>query len=151
LDSLGLDTYIVNRDLSRFGSAARSRWNPVTHTFTVVTNSDGSIAHTYSWGNDANLKGWNLDQDLDLTTARAALDNNLAERVTDVIDDRCVAAAYDELNKSENNHINGVVYFNCKTETSKLMELAKAICKSWYESPIYYNYSLGDIFNAMPH
>lgn len=126
-DPTGLDTYKINRDLARFGDSAARRWNPITHTFTVVTNADGSIAHTFSWGNDANLKGWSIDQDLDLTTAREALDNNLAERVGGSELDPYVQKAFDLLNKKENEHSNWIVANNCKTETNKLINGAKSL------------------------
>jgi hypothetical protein len=34
----------------------------------AVTKPDGTVAHTYSWGNDANLRGWSKDRPLDLKT-----------------------------------------------------------------------------------
>jgi RHS repeat-associated protein len=127
IDPWGLDTYKVNRDLARFGDSSASRWNPVTHTFTLVTNPDGSIAHTYSWGNDANLKGWNIDQPLDMKTGREALDNGKAEKVGDKSLDPFVQKAFDEMNKKENEHSNWIVSNNCKTETNKLVDRAKQL------------------------
>ena len=83
------------------------------------------ILHTYSWGNDANLKGWNLDQPIDLKTAREALDNSLAQPT--LAPSHCVEQAYTELNKKENEHINLFITRNCKQETSKLLFKAMAI------------------------
>ena len=137
IDPLGLETCVINRDLAVFGDSARSRNNPVTHTFSVITDSNGDIIHTYSWGNDANLNGWNIDQQIDLKSAREALNSGKAECRSDIVDDKCVSAAFDILNKKENNHINGMVYFNCKTETTKLLDLAKKICDKWYPQPIF--------------
>ncbi|WP_278450396.1 RHS repeat-associated core domain-containing protein, partial [Salmonella bongori] len=137
IDPLGLETCVINRDLAVFGDSARSRNNPVTHTFSVITDSNGDIIHTYSWGNDANLNGWNIDQQIDLKSARDALNSGKAECRSDIVDDKCVSAAFDILNKKENNHINGMVYFNCKTETTKLLDLAKKICDKWYPQPIF--------------
>ncbi|AGR61041.1 core protein [Salmonella bongori N268-08] len=117
-DPLGLaetsESYVVSRDLAALGDEARSRWNPLTHTFTVTTDGQGNILHTYSWGNDANLKGWNLDQSIDLKTAREALDNGLAQPT--LAPSHCVEQAYTELNKKENEHINLFITRNCKQE-----------------------------------
>ncbi len=124
VDPYGLDTFVVNRDLSVIGNKARSRSNFLTHTFTVVTNPDGSINHTYSWGNDANLNGWNLDQPLDVLTAKEALDKGLAEKVAGPEFDAYVGQAFMDLNKPQNQHINGIITNNCKTETSKLIDRA---------------------------
>jgi hypothetical protein len=98
------ESYVVSRDLAALGDEARSRWNPLIHTLTVTTDGQGNILHTYSWGNDANLKGWGLDQSIDLKTAREALDDGLAQPTLALR--YCVKQAYDELNKKENEHIN---------------------------------------------
>lgn len=138
-DPLGLaetsGSYVVSRDLAALGDEARSRWNPLTHTFTVTTDGQGNILHTYSWGNDANLKGWNLDQSIDLKTAREALDNGLAQPT--LAPSHCVEQAYAELNKKENEHINLFITRNCKQETNKLLFKAMAICTNnkWGTSP----------------
>ncbi len=124
IDPSGLDTYIVNRDLARFGDSPRSRSDPITHTFVVTTAPDGSVVHTYSWGTDANLRGWTMDFALDRTTAREALTRNLAERVGSRQLDYFVAAAYRELNRPENEHLNGIVRRNCKAETTNLINRA---------------------------
>ena len=55
----------------------------MTHTFMLVTNPDGTISHTYSWGNDANLHGWNLDQVLDRETGLNALELGIGLKVGD--------------------------------------------------------------------
>jgi RHS repeat-associated protein len=124
IDPLGLDTYLVNRDLSAFGDSARSRSNPITHTFIVTTNPDGSVGATYSWGNDANLRGWNLNQPLDTKTAEEAIQNGLAEKVDDSSLDPFVEKAFeDSIGSFEHN--NGIVFNNCKTEANGLIDLAK--------------------------
>jgi RHS repeat-associated protein len=124
VDPQGLDTYLVNRDLAAFGDSARSRSNPITHTFIAITNANGSIGATYSWGNDANLRGWNRNQPLDTKTAAEALQSGLAEKVDDSSLDPFVEKAYeDSLGSFE--HSNGIVYNNCKTEANALIELAK--------------------------
>ena len=139
IDPLGLaetsESYVVSRDLAALGDEARSRWNPLTHTFTVTTDGQGNILHTYSWGNDANLNGWNLDQSIDLKTAREALDKGLAQPT--LAPSHCVEQAYAELNKKENEHINLFITRNCKQETNRLLFKSMAICTSntWGASP----------------
>jgi uncharacterized protein RhaS with RHS repeats len=130
IDPHGLDTYVVNRDLAAFGDSARPRWNVVTHTFAATTDANGSIVHTYSWGNEANLKGWNLDQSLDMRTAKDAISAGIAERVGGPEMDHAVAEAYRQLDKKENDHSNLILFNNCKTETQKLLGRAKKIMKA---------------------
>lgn len=125
LDPDGRDTYRVNRDLRVFGSSARSINDPISHTLTATTDSTGNVVHTYSWGNDANLKGWNIDQPLDMITASEAIKNDLAEKVGDSKLDPFVAKEFENLNKKENEHSNHIVTDNCKTETTKLINGAK--------------------------
>lgn len=52
IDTLGLaetsESYVVNRDLAALGNEVRSRWSPLTHTFTVTTDVQGNILHIYS-------------------------------------------------------------------------------------------------------
>lgn len=124
IDPWGLDTFVANRDLSAFGNSARPSSDVVTHTFTFSTKPDGSIAHTYSWGNDANLRGWNLDQPIDMSTAAQAIQKGLAQPVAPGFMDPYYRKAYGQLNRPENEHSNGVVVNNCKAETKKLNDLA---------------------------
>jgi RHS repeat-associated protein len=135
-DPLGLegDGYIINRDLSAIGDTASHRWNIATHTFTAVTDNNGNILHTYSWGNDANLKGWNLDQPIDLKTAREAIQKGFAEKLSPSSD--CITEAFNFLNKKENEHYNLFLANNCKVETSKLERIATNICKSKNSPPL---------------
>jgi len=124
VDPLGLDTYAFNRDLGAFGSSARPMNDVLTHTATVTTNPDGSIAHTYSWGNEANPRGWNLDQSLDIKTAREALDKGYAQKISPAFMDAYYRKAFNQLNKPQFEHSNGVITNNCKTETGNLNERA---------------------------
>jgi hypothetical protein len=101
--------------------------NPITHTFVATTGSDGAIDLTYSWGNDANLRGWNLNQPLDLKTAQQALKDGLAQRVGDATLDPFVRLAFDTMNNERNKHSNGIVTNNCKSEAAKLLDLANRL------------------------
>jgi RHS repeat-associated protein len=126
-DPKGLDTYLVNRDLSLFGSSSESRQDVITHTFVVVTSPDGTVAATYSWGNDANLRGWSLNQPLDISTARQALANGQAEWVGGSDLDPYIGQAYNLFVNSAFNHTNWVVTSNCKTEALRLIDRARTL------------------------
>lgn len=125
IDPDGRDTYRVNRDLRVFGTSSRSQYNPISHTFVAVTGTDGAVAHTYSWGNDANLKGWNKDQTLDLKTARDAINNDQAAKIGGGKLDEAVGQQFDVMNKKENEHSNLIVICNCKSEADNLIQAAK--------------------------
>ena len=131
IDPTGLDTYIINRNLSVaaniFGASSESRLNPLSHTFTVVTNPNGSIAHAYSWGNDANLTGWNRDQPLDLQTGAEALKNYEGEWIGGSDLDPYVTEAYGYMNNPQYSHANGIVTNNCKTEAGNITDVAQAL------------------------
>jgi hypothetical protein len=98
--------------------------DPISHTFTFSTNPDGSIANTYSWGNAANLTGWNLNQPEDMAAALQALQNGDAQLVGNSDMDPFYRQAFDQLNNPANNHTNWIVSRNCKTETANLGILA---------------------------
>jgi RHS repeat-associated protein len=133
-DPTGLDTYSQNRDLEILGGgvAYLSNVSNPTHTFVFTTNADGSGAHTYSWGNTENLRGWNLDRSLDRKAAEMArkMPSLFQSKVGDSKLDPYIQKAYEALNKKENEHANGVVTNNCKTEASKLIEKAKELQKA---------------------
>ncbi len=121
-DPTGLATYTTNRQLN--GDAAGPWWDPGTHTFTFSTNPDGTIAATYSWGNTANTRGWNLNQPEDMEAAYEALQNGDAMLQDPGSMDEYYRQAFVQLNKKANEHRNGLVGRNCKTETKKLHDLA---------------------------
>jgi hypothetical protein len=105
----------------------RQRWNPLTHTFVAITNPDGSVAHVYSWGNSVNLKGWSTDQELDVHAAQLAVSDGRGEKVGDKELDPFVTKAFGLLDKKENEHGNGIVCNNCKSESNKLVDGAKGL------------------------
>jgi hypothetical protein len=106
-------------------ATASHRWNPLTHTFVAVTGDNSKVAHTYSWGDSANVRGWNKDQPLDMRTAQEAINNDLAEKVGDSTLDAFVSKAFNNLNKPENEHGNGILFCNCKMETQNLVGAAR--------------------------
>lgn len=76
-DPEGLDTYELNRKLG--GNVPRSDFNPISHTFLYTTNNDGTLKHTYSWGNDYDDKNRGLlfiDHPNDVQAAETAIKKN---------------------------------------------------------------------------
>jgi uncharacterized protein RhaS with RHS repeats len=127
-DPTGWATYVTNRSLG--GSTALPWSDPISHTFTFSTNPDGSIANTYSWGNAANLTGWNLNQPEDMKAAAQALQNGDAQKVGPDYMDPFYQQAFNLLNNPANNHTNLIVGRNCKTETKNLGQNAKQLFDS---------------------
>lgn len=128
-DPFGLDTYRQNRYIGT-NIATRSF---VSHTFVYTTNPDGTLKHTYSWGNSyVNGKGqWGKDLEEDRSAAQQAIDDPVLLRGLRVgdssLDDR-VDAIYDEWKKDPNStslHPHGGVTNNCKTEADKLIDAAQ--------------------------
>ncbi len=117
-DPLGLCTYEANRQLGGGPSIPRDH-NPLhllSHTFTFTTNPDGTINHTYSWGNEANLKGWNEDQPEDFAAAIDALRRGNAQFIGNSNLDPYIDAQFNRRKNPKYNHPNGWCAFNCKTE-----------------------------------
>jgi RHS repeat-associated protein len=119
IDPWGLDTYRINRELG--GDTTRSPFNVVSHTYILTTHPDGSVNNTYSWGNSANIHGWNLNQPEDIKAGKEALDEGDAIRVGDASLDVFVDVAFKNKNKKENDHANGVFFNNCKYEATDLV------------------------------
>jgi len=131
VDPAGLATYLANRDIGGSGEVSgadctcpASADSIPTHTFIFSTNPDGSIAHTYSWGNKENTRGWNLDTALDMSAAEESMRDKLAHFIGPDWIDPYFRQAFDQLKKPENEHVNGWVTNNCKSEANKLRELA---------------------------
>jgi RHS repeat-associated protein len=127
-DPFGLDTYQQNREIG--GDEIRSNYNIATHSFTFTTNPDGSIKNTYSWGNTANLKGWNANQPEDKRAAAAALASGKTNKVGDSKLDPYIDKAYKDLDKKENEHQNLGIARNCKWEAKGLLNKAKELQKA---------------------
>jgi RHS repeat-associated protein len=124
LDPFGTQVYRQNR---RIGSnEAASNLNPLTHTYDFTTKPDGTVEHTYSWGNKANTQGWNKDQPEDIAAATQALEQNRwLRKVGDETLEPYLEDAFNELNKKENEHANWWVVNNCKSEATKLLTCAR--------------------------
>jgi RHS repeat-associated protein len=130
-DPLGLDTYQQNRDFEFLGGGVffGSNYNIATHSFTFTTNPDGSIKNTYSWGNIAHQRGWNLNQREDIKAAEAAMASGHARKVGDSKLDPYVDKVFHDLDKKENEHRNWGVARNCKWEATNLLNKAKELKK----------------------
>ena len=72
IDPDGRDTFRQNRDIG--DNEITSNSDPLSHTLVFTTKPDGTLNHTYSWGNAANTHGWNKDQPEDRKAAVNALE-----------------------------------------------------------------------------
>jgi RHS repeat-associated protein len=135
-DPTGHETFRQNRDIGQ--TEVTSNSDPYSHTFIFTTNPDGTVAHTYSWGNEANIRGWSKDQPEDRIAAINALERasgapgylNRLNKLGDSTLDPHVEKAFKELDKKENEHQNLGVARNCKTEATKLENRAKELKKA---------------------
>lgn len=132
-DILGFCTYRQNRqlfpNLLNHAPWPRSQYDPLSHTFIFTTNPDGSVAHTYSWGNTANPEGWNEDQPEDIAAANEALKlgGNYLNKVGDSSLDPYVNQAFNNLKQNEPEHPNGIIDNNCKSEATGLTDEAQQL------------------------
>ncbi len=65
-----------------------------------------------------------LNQPEDIKAAEQALRNGDAQKIAPSFVDPYYRKAFDQLNNPANNHTNGILTNNCKTETVKLNDLA---------------------------
>jgi hypothetical protein len=108
-----------------------------THEFTGALDKNGDL-HTYSWGNEpqtrSNPSRWFKDHPDDITAAGEALVKGglvLGPLVGDESLNPYINEAYEMLHgagkDSPSNHANGVISGNCKSESQRLQNLAKAL------------------------
>ena len=131
VDLFGLDTYVVNRKLG--GNEARSRYNPLSHTYMARTDSSGTVTNTYSWGNDydENNNGiWFENASNDMEAAQQAVDSNKAKWLAPSSYDDALSEAYREIkDRPESKH--GWNLFNsCKHEALDLWKKTQEIKES---------------------
>ena len=128
-DPYGLDTYRQDRYIN----TRVPTHSYISHTFVFTTNPNGSLNHTYSWGNsyDANGNGrWEKDLTIDRVAAQKAIDNPdlRGPRVGDASLDSRVDAIYEQWRvdpASSRRHPNGGITENCKTEADRLIDAAR--------------------------
>lgn len=134
VDLFGLDCYLIKRQL--FPSLLnhtpwpRSRHDFLSHTFVLVTNPDGTVKNTYSWGNTHYATSWAVpNRDEDVAAAKQALQmgGNYLHKVGDASLDKYVGDAFKDLKQNEPQHKNGIVDNNCKSEALKLIDRAKEL------------------------
>jgi RHS repeat-associated protein len=132
VDPYGLATYSQNRQLMLFSGGrgvSMGWWQPISHTFVYTTDSNGNLAHTYSWGNNADLRGWSLDQREDKEAAAWSVSegNNWLNKEGDDDLDPFIAQSLDMLMTKCDRHANLVVTNNCKVEAKQVIALAKKL------------------------
>ncbi len=129
VDLLGLDTYRQRRQIGGTGIAGVGQVG--THSFIFTTQPNGSLGNTYSWGNSANPRGWNVNQSEDRAAANAALASNsqfYLNRIGDSSLDPFVDMAYYVLlNDPAHTHPNYWIGPNCKSEANDLTDLALSL------------------------
>ncbi|MCI5163248.1 MAG: hypothetical protein D3917_14760 [Candidatus Electrothrix sp. AX5] len=111
------------------GEPARSF---VSHSFVFTTNEDGTLKHTYSWGNAKNENGdytWFIDQDIDINAAETALSKDQDKYVKKIGNERLDGYIHDTFLEFEDDltrqHGNYIIKNNCKTEADILEKTAK--------------------------
>ncbi|WP_243294480.1 RHS repeat domain-containing protein [Geothrix mesophila] len=67
----GAGVWWVNRT---FGGSGQATSRGISHSFVVTTNPDGTLLHTYSYGNGGS-SGWSMDANVDIAAAGQALSN----------------------------------------------------------------------------
>jgi RHS repeat-associated protein len=124
VDPDGLATYWQNRTLG--GNTLKSNYNILSHSYLFTTNPDGTLNHTYSWGNAANTHTWHMDQPEDIAAAQAALKNpkGLEKRGCDELDPYVDQVYNDWVNDPAHIHRNYGVAGNCKFEATGMLNEA---------------------------
>lgn len=129
--SIHWDWILIANDASSEELEIAGTGQILTHSFIFTTNPNGNLNNTYSWGNSANPRGWNLNQSEDQAAANAALASNSGfylNRVGDSSLDPFVDLAYYLLlNDPAHTHPNYWVTGNCKSEATDLTDLALAL------------------------
>ena len=133
IDPSGLDTYRQNRVLGFLDSKGTATTAPATHTFIYTTNSDGSLNHTYSWGNvyDDQKRGlWRKDRPEDVRAANQAIQNKnvRGEKIGDASLDPYIEKVFTEW-RDDPNHSSRhkwKLFNNCKTEATNLTNEASS-------------------------
>lgn len=121
--------YRVNRQI-RFelmGHSGEAAADPSTfklhpsHTYIVLTDDQGKVTDTFSWGNDG--VSWHHNAPNDLKAGQEAVDKGLVHDISMLMDDDDVREAYTVKSK-EAPHANYWVVNNCKFEADALSQLA---------------------------
>jgi RHS repeat-associated protein len=134
VDPLGLDTFTQNRYLGVVNPNGRATRSPISHTFVYTTNPDGSLRHTYSWGNeyDPQSRGlWFRNRPEDRNAAEQAIRSHFVsgDRVGDASLDIYIEIAFEQAvhNPNHPSRHEWQLFNNCKDEASNLVNTAEAL------------------------
>ena len=130
-DPSGLSTYRQNRVLTgilRFfvgdDPSGLATTAPIAHTFIFTRNDDGTLGHTYSWGNEGSPGSWFMDRDEDREAAKQALCNasQRGDKVGSSDLDSYIDDVYQQWkNDPSHQHRNLAVARNCKWEADQMI------------------------------
>ncbi len=129
-DPSGMDTYIGARSLmSDFPQPQWSNNYFTGHVFVFTTNANGSLAHSYGWGENGSgmfVGRWpgGMDSSLDKVAANALIQNGGASWQGDSKLDPFIQVAFNQL-QSQHGHWNAWLTYNCRTEADKLVATAQ--------------------------
>jgi RHS repeat-associated protein len=151
VDPAGTAVYIVARQLNPLGLGGvpgANPANPLTHQFVAVTDSNGKVTNTYSWGNsyDNNKNGlWCPNRNEDMGAAQAAVDFSNSSLFAQALSaDNGTYTAPIKVGGDDLNEYAGQAYTslskpgsssfhkwekknNCQNEARKLVDLAKQL------------------------
>lgn len=122
LDPDGLAVWYISRELG--GEEVRDVRNPYSHSYVAITDNEGTVVSTYSWGNNGYMGFWHANVPSDIETAQMAIDQGKARPSGDDSLDPYVERAYEDV-KDDDPHPNGIVVCNCKWEASGLITEAQ--------------------------
>jgi RHS repeat-associated protein len=129
-DPTGEDTWFGNRLLGYTDAAPIMNFGLgpfTTHTFVYTTNSNGTIANTYSWGADSLLDGhWIQNYSKDITAANAVNSNDWGTWQGPESLDKYVQQAFDSVS-GDPGHFNFLAFYNCKQEAIALVSIARVL------------------------
>src|SRR5437588_8536464 len=128
-DPMGLDTEEIDRLIKPLPPMATpfGLFEKV-HRFVATTNKDGSIKHTYGWGENAFNGNWATGRDTpeDIAAAKMALKYHLSRHIGGSKFDSYIERAYESM-KDERSHLNLGICMNCQDEAARLIGRAQQL------------------------
>ncbi len=130
IDPLGLDTYKQKRKIG--GNAPRPYDTRYAHEFSFTTNPDGTVEHTYGWGNSYRRESifsprktgdWRKDHPDDMKAAQEGLKNGTAVKIGDESMDPYVDKAFRDRVVNDERHAWWPAN-QCQTENKELVDKA---------------------------
>ena len=129
IDPFGEDTYRQRREIGGRETVPINKTK--AHEFVFTTNPDGSIEHTYSWGNTGIGYGpmfwgeWTMDRPEDIDAAGKGLKNSTAQKVGDESTDPYVRKAYNDMVVKKDSMHQWWPWHNCQTDAGELLTRVK--------------------------